>query len=1620
MKRIIVFLSFCLLLNAVVSDAQSVSTWDGSAAEWTHGSGTQADPYLIESAANLAWIAEMVNGGVSTYANTYFKLTTDLNMNNVAWVPIGNSTTNLFRGKFDGDNHFIDKISITGNYTYKGLFGITGNGFRCENLGVNTTISSSTGGGGVVGQINGSNTVIEHCYNTGNTRGGGIVGTTKGSGTIITACYNTGNISSSIYAAGIIRSTASGATLTLTHCYNTGTITSTGSDETSKTLYAAGIIADSYSGNVVISHCHNEGSVSVSATSTRGLYSSEITYGSFATTQCGGIVGNAGSGTTVSHCYNKGSISALSTAKFTTTSDIDVTSDAYSGGIVGVSSGAAITYCYNKGLVTATAHTLSTTSNSSSFGTRTSNSGGIIGYSYRNCNVTNSYNRGNVEAYAHYGTSNTTSGTRIAGGIKGTGAGTIANCYNTGTLTGGTKGGIRGTTDGTVTNCYYISTCGGSVSGGTSKTEAVIKSTSFPILLNADSTIYIMDITPNANDGYPIFGNGLYVLTIDASSISFRNVQLNGVYSGTVDVIGFEYKKTSNSSYTTVYANVGSPATYQLTGLTSGTTYSYHFFVQKDGMSYYGEEKTFTTRACDVQATVTKSANQICSGSSATFIASGTSSYSNQFTYRWSNGSTQNSISVSNASTYTVTVSDANGCSATATASVTVNPVPSGSISGNTSLCAGESTTLTASGGNSYRWNTGATTPVITVSESGTYTCTFTNSYGCASTKSVTVSVFSAPIISGNTSFCQGATTVLTASGGNSYRWSTGATTATINVSSAGTYTVTATSSNGCTASSSSSITVNPLPNVAISGNNSFCQGASTTLTASGGNSYRWSTNATTATINVSATGTYTVTATSSNGCTASTSSSVSVNPLPNVAISGNNSFCHGSSTTLTASGGNFYQWSNNATTASINVNAVGTYTVTATSSSGCSASSSVSIMENQPTPISITGNTVICDGVSTALTATAGVSYLWSSGGTSQTVNVSSPGVYSVSVTDNNGCVSTASRTVSTMAQPVISGNTRFCAGQSTTLSVSGTGSYLWSNNATTSSIEITDAGAYAVTVSLPNGCTSSATANVTVAALPTPTISGNTILCQGQSTTLTANGGTSYLWSNASTQNSITVSQSGIYTVTATSAENCSATANAAVTVNPLPNITISGNTSTCQGNQVILTANGAQSYQWNTGSTNATIMVGATGNFNVIGYSAQGCSNTASTSVSVYPTYNTPISQSICEGETYNFFGQNLTTAGTYTYPLYSVHGCDSIITLTLTVREVPVVSISGNTSFCQGENSTLVANGGVSYNWSTGSTGSNLYVSESGAYTVTATNAQGCSATATTYVTVNELPTITISGNTAVCQGNTTTLTANGAATYQWSNGANGANNTVDVFGNYTVTGTSAAGCSSTATTTVIVYSLPVINISGDTEICQGSSTTLTANGAETYLWNNGTTDATLTTSNAGTYTVIGTDEHGCYSTESVDVVVYYPTDEDIYVSETGSYEWHDSTYTESGDYTWTGQTIHGCDSVVTLHLTITPTDTTGIATYDGRDLTLYPNPTTGLVTIRLNPETCNLNPEIRVFDIYGRRLQMISVAGETTQIDLSQYATGIYLVKLVNDGKVVATGKVVKQ
>ena len=577
---------------------------------------------------------------------------------------------------------------------------------------------------------------------------------------------------------------------------------------------------------------------------------------------------------------------------------------------------------------------------------------------------------------------------------------------------------------------------------------------------------------------------------------------------------------------------------------------------------------------------------------------------------------------------------------------------------------------------------------------------------------------------------------------------------------------------------------------------------------------------------------------------------------------------------------------------------------------------------------------------------------------------------------------------------------------------------SYTWNGNT------YTESGNYPITFTSAKGCDSIVTLHLTILPLPTPGIFGSTVICQGEATTLTASGGTSYVWSDASTDNSITVSQSGIYTVTATNAQGCSAPASVTVTVNPLPNVAISGGSSFCQGDSLTLTASGASTYTWSNVSSIATTTVSSAGTYTVTGTDANGCSNTASKTVTVNPTYNTPLTHSMCEGESYNFFGQNITAAGTYTHTLQTVDGCDSVLTLVVTLEALPPTAITGNTTICEGETTTLTANGGVSYLWSDASTSNSTTVSQSGIYTVTATNAQGCSAPASVTVTVNPLPNVNISGNTNICAGSSTTLTASGANSYIWSTGDSTATTTVSAFGVYTVTGTSSDGCSNTANATVLVSQLPVITISGETNLCAGENTTLTANGGDTYLWNDGTTSNSLTVGAAGTYQVIGYNEAGCSSMADATVSVWQPASSEFSITTPDScYEWNSVPYCASGDYTQTLETVHGCDSIVTLHLTVS----VGIDNYDGFDLKVYPNPTTGMVNVQWTMNNGHEEPmDILVYDAFGRLLRSTDGVGannhsslRTAQFDMSGYAAGVYFVKAVADGNVVAVRKVIR-
>lgn len=412
--------------------------------------------------------------------------------------------------------------------------------------------------------------------------------------------------------------------------------------------------------------------------------------------------------------------------------------------------------------------------------------------------------------------------------------------------------------------------------------------------------------------------------------------------------------------------------------------------------------------------------------------------------------------------------------------------VPTVSPTGPVTQCGG-TVTLTGSAAVNYVWSTGATTQSITVASSGSYTVTATNGAGCTgSSAAVVVTInpsISSSITASNTIYCS-ANVTLTSSNATSYLWSTGATTQAISVAN-GTYTVTVTNASGCTSQSSQVITLGTVPTATInpSGTTNQC-GGTVTLTASPASAYLWSSGQTVQAINATS-GVYTVTVTSASGCTAvSSASTVVINPIITALISPASATTCGGNVTLTATAATSYQWSTGATTQIVSVGA-GTYTVTVTNASGCTSSTSATVSTATAAIATITpASPIVQCGGTVTLTSSAGSSYLWSDGSTTQAISAVT-GNYRVTVTAASGCTAISSLTSVTLSSnPSVSitGSGAICSGTSATLTATAGATYLWNTGATTQSITTSSAGSYTVTVSNSAGCTGSGSGLVTV----------------------------------------------------------------------------------------------------------------------------------------------------------------------------------------------------------------------------------------------------------------------------------------------------------------------------------------------------------------------------------------------------------------------------------------------------------------------------------------------------------------------------------------------------------
>ena len=522
----------------------------------------------------------------------------------------------------------------------------------------------------------------------------------------------------------------------------------------------------------------------------------------------------------------------------------------------------------------------------------------------------------------------------------------------------------------------------------------------------------------------------------------------------------------------------------------------------------------------------------LCNGQSSVLSTSPTAGG----VIHWSTGASGNTISVSAAGNYYAY--ESNGCGNgpnCATISFTtggIPPTPTTSIYGGMTLCNGFSQTITTSPstiGGVIHWSTGATGNSITINSSGTYYAWETNTCGKSGNSEAlfvtTLNTPPAPVVtpSGPLALCGGASATLTSSATdpNNILWylngsSTGHFGATYTVSSAGTYTARELSSCG-TSVSSNSITIvtnsTPLaPSLNVSGAILLCDGVSQNITgspATNGGVLHWSTGATGNSITVSSPGNYYAWETNPTCGTSPNSETVTISTLnkpaaPVINPPTNQLLCNGATATLTSTGTNI-TWSNGAVGNTMTTGVAGNYFALDNNAWGNGLPSNTVVIATGTCPIPAPGTSFyICPGTMKTIDAGAGYdTYLWNTGATTQTVSVG-PGTYSVTVL-KNGCYATsATVTVSyySVGSALISasGPLSFCAGGSVTLSSSIASSYLWSNGATTNSVNVTASGTFAVTITDANGCqATSASVTTVVTPLPSASLAGSTTVCQG-----------------------------------------------------------------------------------------------------------------------------------------------------------------------------------------------------------------------------------------------------------------------------------------------------------------------------------------------------------------------------------------------------------------------------------------------------------------------------------------------------------------------------------------
>ncbi|MBU0489311.1 MAG: PKD domain-containing protein [Bacteroidetes bacterium] len=738
----------------------------------------------------------------------------------------------------------------------------------------------------------------------------------------------------------------------------------------------------------------------------------------------------------------------------------------------------------------------------------------------------------------------------------------------------------------------------------------------------------------------------------------------------------------------------------------------------------------------------------------------------------------------------------------------------------------------------------------------------------------------------------------------------------------------------------------------------------------SGSYTYSWSTTpmSNDQTISVLSGGDYTVTV-SDGACICTQTVTLDQTQIPDLQIlPASAEVCLGNNATLEASGADQYLWAPSASLSAGTGSSViaspastTTYTCVSESAEGCTATANVVVTVYNPPTVSINVNdTSICPGTVLSLTASGAITYTWApatylSATDAATVSASPDGsiTYSATGTDVNGCeaTDTVSLSIHTSNITINPQNPSVCKNDSVNIKLTGGVSYQWQPAAglsttvgSTVMASPASSATYSITYIDTYGCDYDSSVTVSVFSLPTISVSPQASdLCLNDTLLLHAAGANTYIWApslglNTSTGSDVLAfpTSSVSYTVTGTDINNCSASNVATISILPLPNVSVQPqDTSFCPGQSVVLNAGGAISYSWSPFATlsastgqSVTSTPQHTTPYTVTGTDNNGCRNTASAHVVVYPNPSImlPAFPSICPGGSVTLtvsggiaytwapplglsasVGSSVVaspvTTTTYSLTTLDVNGCTYDTTMVVQVNTNLVITpLVSNPGFCPGSGIPLNVSGAESYEWSPGTflsatTGSSVVATPPSTVTISVHgyDSFGCEGDTTIAVIEYPVPTvICMPTDTTICADAEIVLSASGALSYEWSPGTvlsattgNSVLMSTSSAVTITVVGTNAEGCTGQDESTIQLHPIALITTNfTDSSVCENAVITITAGGAQSYFW----TPANYLSASTGSsviayatqtesYTITGTTPSGCVGTAVVNLQVF---------------------------------------------------------------------------------------------------------------------------------------------